>query len=124
MFGCTKSAGPWQAAGSSAWCAISCGTAQARSCRFGTRCAHTGRAAREQPSGASEARRSLHRLPPYAPEMNPVEGVYAYLKGHFPPGCRLPDLPALQGILRRPVRQVQCRPRRIRCFFHRTPLSF
>jgi transposase len=73
--------------------------------------------------GRLRDRLTLHRLPPYAPEMNPVEGLYAHLKGHLLRGYCPPDLPTLQRFLRRAVRNVQSRPRLIRSFFHRTPLS-
>ena len=69
-------------------------------------------------------RLSVHRLPPYAPELNPAEGLYAHLKGHALRGYAAPDLTALQSALRGAVRKAQHRPALIRSFFHRTPLSF
>lgn len=69
-------------------------------------------------------RLSVHRLPAYAPELNPAEGLYAYLKGHALRGYCSPDSAAQQRAIRRAVAQVRCRPTLIRSFFLRTPLSF
>ncbi len=68
-------------------------------------------------------RLTVHRLPAYAPELNPAEGLYAYLKGHVLRGHCPPDSEAQQRAIRRAVAQVRCRPTLIRPFFRRTPLS-
>jgi transposase len=73
--------------------------------------------------GRLRNRLTLHRLPAYAPQINPIEGLYAHLKGHLLRAYCPPDLPTLQRFLRRAVRNVQSRARLIRPFFHRPPLS-
>jgi transposase len=74
--------------------------------------------------GAYPGRLSVHRLPAYAPELNPAEGLYAQLKGHFLRGYCPPDLATLQNAIRRGVRHIRRHPNLIRACFHRTPLSF
>ena len=66
----------------------------------------------------------IYRLPAYAPELNPVEGLWAHLKSHALRGYCPPDVAALQRAVRRAVRRVRGRPALIRSFFHRSPLSF
>jgi len=68
-------------------------------------------------------RLSIHRLPAYAPELNPAEGLYAYLKGHALRGYCPPDSATQRRAIRRAVAHVRCRPTLIRSFFLRTPLS-
>lgn len=74
--------------------------------------------------GAYRSRLSVHRLPPYAPELNPAEGIYAFLKHHYMRGYCPPDIGALMGKVRRGVRTIRRRPDLIKSFFRRTPLSF
>jgi len=66
----------------------------------------------------------LYRLPAYAPELNPVERLWAYLKGYALRGYCPADVRALRQMVRRAVRRVQRRPALIRSFFQHLPLSF
>lgn len=64
----------------------------------------------------------IELLPPYAPELNPVEGVWAYLKmnpmAQFTPA----DLPALTQTTRRSGRSVQRKQTLLRSFLDHSPL--
>jgi putative transposase len=69
--------------------------------------------------------RSAHRanLPPYAPEFNPVEHLWAYLKTS-PRVNDLPaDLPHLTARARRAARSVQHQPALLRRLLRHTGLS-
>ena len=68
-------------------------------------------------------RLSVHRLPAYAPELNPTEGVFAYLKHHHMRGYCPPEIGALMRKVRQGVRAIRKRPDLIKSFFRRTPLS-
>ena len=65
----------------------------------------------------------LEYFPPYAPELNPVEYVWAYLKknplAHLPPT----ELPALTATARRSGQSLQHQPSRLRSFLQHSPLS-
>jgi transposase len=66
--------------------------------------------------GASQ-RIHLERLPAYAPELNPDEGVWPQLKGvELRHVCGF-DLPHLRGELRDAVKRVRRTPRLLRGFF-------
>ena len=56
-------------------------------------------------------------LPPYAPELNPDEGVWNELKHHDLPNVSCLDLRGLRTLLRRGIRRLQHRPDLIRGFF-------
>ena len=62
-------------------------------------------------------------LPPYAPELNPVEMLWSYLK--INPLANLPpmDENALAHIAHREIRTIQARPQLLRAFIRATPLS-
>jgi len=63
----------------------------------------------------------LRHLPPYAPQLNPDEAVWAYAKGKLANG-RSDDLPTLHRHLRRTLREVQGSQRRLRACIHRSEL--
>ena len=56
-------------------------------------------------------------LPPYAPELNPDEGVWNELKHHDLANASCLDLRRLRGQLRRGIQRLQHRPDLIRGFF-------
>jgi len=68
--------------------------------------------------------RRLHPefLPPYAPELNPVEGVWGYLKLNPLANFAPPDLSALVSRARRCSRSLQRKPRLLRSFIRHCPL--
>ena len=84
---------------------------------------HRSRFTREALTGYAR-RVSVYRLPPYAPELNPDEGLWAYLKGHALRGYCPPDVAALSVAIRQAVRHIRRRPHVIRSFFRACPLSF
>lgn len=69
-------------------------------------------------------RLTVHRLPAYAPELNPDEGLWAWFKQHALAGLCPPNLSVLQASLRQAMRRLRRRPDLIRSFFHAGPLSF
>jgi transposase len=70
------------------------------------------------------ARLFVEYLPAYAPELNPDEWLWRYLKrvelANFAPL----DLPHLKRELRLAVMRVRVRPKLVRSFFHASALSF
>ena len=63
------------------------------------------------------ARLHLERLPAYAPELNPDEGLWAHLKGVELRNLCCNDLPHLRHELRAAVKRVRRKPRIIQgCF--------
>jgi len=83
---------------------------------------------RSKPTRAAlrEYRRRLrvYRLPAYAPELNPDEGLWGWMKHHALAGQCPPDLEQLIHSIRLALRRLRRRPEVIRSFFHRCPLSF
>jgi transposase len=74
---------------------------------------------------ADLARRlTVYRLPGYAPELNPDERLWAFLKSHALRGYCPPDVDALVVKLRQELRKVRARPKLIRSFFTDCRLSF
>jgi transposase len=63
----------------------------------------------------------VYRLPAYAPELNPDEWLWAWLKQHAPRGLCPANLSQLQAGIRRAIRR---HPQVIRSFFQVCPLSF
>lgn len=61
-------------------------------------------------------------LPPYAPELNPVETLWAYLKRNPLANLAAPDAPTLAKIARRHTRHVKHTPTLLHSFFRSTPL--
>jgi transposase len=67
-------------------------------------------------NGASQ-RLHLERLPAYAPELNPGEGLWQQLKGVELRNVCCVDLPHLRGALRDAVKRVRRKPRILQgCF--------
>lgn len=66
-------------------------------------------------------RLQLEFLPPYAPQLNPDEEVWAYAKGRLANG-RPDDLVALHRHLRRVLGELKQSPRRLRGCIHRSEL--
>jgi transposase len=69
-------------------------------------------------------RRAVALLPPYAPELNPVEILWAYLKRNPLANFAAADAPHLARVATRHVQDVRRRPQLLRSFFDATPLSF
>lgn len=65
----------------------------------------------------------LEYLPPYAPELNPVEYLWAYLKTNPLANDPALDLPALAHRTRRAAYSVQRRPDLLRALFRHSGLS-
>jgi hypothetical protein len=65
----------------------------------------------------------LEYLPPYAPELNPVEYLWAYLKTNPLANDPAIDLPHLTARARRAARSVQHQPALLRGFLRHTGLS-
>lgn len=66
----------------------------------------------------------VYRLPAYAPELNPDEWLWAWLKQHALRGLCPPDLTVLRASIREAMRRLRRRPEVIRSFFQACPLSF
>lgn len=62
-------------------------------------------------------------LPPYAPELNPVEGVWGFLKMNPLANHAAQDADALTGRVDRAAQEVQNDAHLLRSFIRRTPLS-
>lgn len=65
----------------------------------------------------------LAYLPPYAPELNPVEYLWAWLKTNPLANAPALDLPALAQRTRRAAHSIQRRPLLLRGFLRHTGLS-
>jgi transposase len=64
----------------------------------------------------------LERLPAYAPELNPVEYVWGYLKHHALPNFCARDFADLTHTARRRLASMQRRPRLITAFWKQAEL--
>jgi transposase len=78
---------------------------------------HRSHTLREFLTNGASQRLHLERLPAYAPELNPGEGLWHQLKGvELRHVCGV-DLPHLRGALRDAVKRVRRKPRILRgCF--------
>ena len=63
-------------------------------------------------------------LPPYAPELNPVEYIWAYWKQHTLPNICPKDYWSLDQTARRTLRRMRRRPRLIAAFWLQAELPF
>jgi len=61
-------------------------------------------------------------LPPYAPELNPVESVWGYLKTNPLANWAAADLHALTSVARRRTRSLQRKEHLLRSFLKQVPL--
>jgi transposase len=77
---------------------------------------HRGAAVREYLSAGHAARLELHSLPGYAPDLNPDEGVWHWLKGQLANVSCL-DLPQLRDEIQRHLRRLRQHPHLIQGFF-------
>lgn len=87
--------------------------------RFGP---HRARVVRAAVEAAGEF--EMHFLPPYAPELNPAEAPWGYLKMNRLANWGPPDVDALASSARRHGRSVQRRRALLRSFLRRSPLAF
>ena len=71
---------------------------------------HRGQAVRDFLAAGGAARVHLEQLPAYAPELNPDEGIWHYLKHVELRNLCCDDLPALQQELRRAVARLRHKP--------------
>lgn len=62
-------------------------------------------------------------LPPYAPELNPVEYLWSYLKMNPLANHPIPDVFTLADLTRRHGRSLQHQPILLRSFINHSPLS-
>lgn len=72
---------------------------------------------------AAEGRLHLEFLPPYAPELNPDEYVWAHLKKDELGNLCPKDLPELRGAIRHAVMRTRARPTLLRSFLQASGLS-
>ena len=69
-------------------------------------------------------RLKVESLPPYAPELNPVEHLWNHLKYAKLANYAPTDVPELNTRLRRHLRQAKRSPTRLQSFYDSTPLPF
>ena len=62
-------------------------------------------------------------LPPYAPELNPVEAIWAYLKKHEIANLCPTHLAEVSDFARRRLKSMQRRPQLIRAFWQQAELA-
>lgn len=62
-------------------------------------------------------------LPPYAPELNPVEAIWAYLKKHEIANLCPTHLAEVSDFARRRLKSMQRRPKLIRAFWQQAELT-
>ncbi len=62
-------------------------------------------------------------LPPYAPELNPVEAIWAYLKKHEIANLCPTHLPEVSEFARRRLKSMQRRPKLVRAFWQQADLA-
>jgi transposase len=63
-------------------------------------------------------------LPGYAPELNPVEYIWAYWKQHTLPNVSPKDYWTLDETARKTLKRMRRRPRLITAFWHQAELPF
>jgi transposase len=66
---------------------------------------------------------AVARLPPYAPELNPVEAIWAYLKKHEIANLCLDSIAAVSQFARNRLKSMQRRPRLITAFWKQAGLA-
>lgn len=75
---------------------------------------HRGQAVREFLAGGAGRRLHLERLPGYAPELNPAEGVWEHLKGHELANVRCADLQQLWREVHQAKQRLRAKPHVLR----------
>jgi transposase len=78
---------------------------------------HRGQAVKDFLAAGAARRLHLERLPAYAPDLNPAEGVWNLLKRRELKNCRCLDLDELDWELRLAIRRLQRRPQLLRACF-------
>lgn len=84
--------------------------------------AHKSRAVRQWLE-AQDGHIALAFLPPYAPELNPVEAIWAYLKKHEIANLCPSNLAEVSSFARRRLQSMQRRPPLIRAFWRQAELA-
>lgn len=72
---------------------------------------------------AQAGRMAVAFLPPYAPELNPVEAIWAYLKKHEIANLCPTHLAEVSAYARARLKSMQRRPRLIRAFWQQAELA-
>ena len=72
----------------------------------------------------SEGHIATEYLPPYAPELNPVEYIWAYWKQHELPNVCPKDYGELNERARKALRRMHRKPRLITAFWKQSSLCF
>ena len=67
---------------------------------------------------------AVERLPAYAPELNPVEYIWAHLKHHELPNVCAKDYWSLGEMARKHLKRMRRRKTLLRAFWHQSSLSF
>ena len=67
---------------------------------------------------------AVARLPPYAPELNPVEAIWAYLKKHEIANLCLNTIHEVSQFARNRLKSMQRRPKLIVAFWKQAELAF
>ena len=67
---------------------------------------------------------AIARLPPYAPELNPVEAIWAYLKKHEIANLCLNSIGEVGQFARYRLKSMQRRPALITAFWKQAELAF
>lgn len=80
------------------------------------------RSRRVKAYAASRKRMTLELLPPYAPELNPVEGVWGNLKYHRMPNHGIEEVAELHDRAQEEAGVIASRPDLLRGFVAGTPL--
>lgn len=85
--------------------------------------AHRGQAVKQMLSDGAAKRLHLERLPGYAPDLNPDEGVWGYLKTVELANVCCHDLDELRHELRKAIARLRHKPNLIQSFFHQAHLD-
>lgn len=67
---------------------------------------------------------AVARLPPYAPELNPVEAIWAYLKKHGIANLCLSSIGEVGQFARNRLKSMQQRPNLVTAFWKQAELAF
>lgn len=85
--------------------------------------AHRGQAVKQMLSAGAAKRLHLERLPSYAPDLNPDEGVWGYLKTVELANVCCHDLAELRYELRKAITRLRPKSHLIQSFFHQAQLD-
>ena len=75
-------------------------------------------------SFAQHHRLRIYYFPPYAPELNPVENIWSYVKMNPMANLTTFEVDSLASITRRHVKSLQRKQNLLRSFFRKSRLSF